>query len=101
MAFTNLAVFGGAFFTLILVGKITHTLYWWWTFYLVSIFCALCLPAIYFFCPETAYRRDASLNLDLLDTDNLPINSAPARVSILPRPRLRRDPDRHHRRGDG
>ena len=80
MAFTNLAVFGGAFFTPILVGKITHTLYWWWSFYLVSIFCAACLPAVYFFCPETSYRRDASLNLDLLDTDNQPM-TAPVRSS--------------------
>ncbi|KAK1759167.1 hypothetical protein QBC47DRAFT_371186 [Echria macrotheca] len=70
MAFTNLAVFGGAFFTPILVGKITNTIFWWWTFYLVSIFSAVCLPAIIFFCPETAYRRDASLNLDLLATEN-------------------------------
>jgi len=77
MAFTNLAVFGGAFFTPILVGKITHEIYWWWTFYLVAIFCALCLPAIIFFCPETAYRRDASLNLDLLATDN-PTGPKPA-----------------------
>jgi MFS family permease len=70
MAFTNLAVFGGAFFTPILVGKITHTLMWWWTFNLVAIFCAACLPLIYFFCPETAYRRDSSLNLDMLATSN-------------------------------
>ncbi|KAK3943271.1 major facilitator superfamily transporter [Diplogelasinospora grovesii] len=70
MAFTNLAVFGGAFFTPILVGKITHTINWWWTFYLVAIFCAVSLPAVVFFCPETAYRRDASLNTDMLDHDN-------------------------------
>lgn len=70
MAFTNLAVFGGAFFTPILVGKITHSIGWWWTFYLVAIFCAACLPVIFFFCPETAYRRDTALNLDMLDTDN-------------------------------
>jgi MFS family permease len=69
MAFTNLAVFGGAFFTPILVGKITHTIGWWWTFYLVAIFCAACLPLIFFFCPETAYRRDTALNLDLLARD--------------------------------
>ncbi|KXX81588.1 Protein HOL1 [Madurella mycetomatis] len=65
MAFTNLAVFGGAFFTPILVGKITREMGWPWTFYFIAIFCALCLPAIVFFCPETAYRRDAALNLDL------------------------------------
>ncbi|KAI1351142.1 major facilitator superfamily transporter [Xylaria sp. FL0043] len=65
MALTNLAVFGGAFFTPILVGKITHTIKWWWTFYLVSIFCAVSLVAVFLFVPETAYRRDASLNTDI------------------------------------
>lgn len=72
MAFTNLAVFGGAFFTPIVVGKITNSIGWWWTFYLVAIFCAACIPLVYFFCPETAYRRDTALNLDLLVTDNAP-----------------------------
>ncbi|KEY70079.1 hypothetical protein S7711_07863 [Stachybotrys chartarum IBT 7711] len=65
MAFTNLAVFGGAFFTPILVGRITHSLGWWWTFYFVSIFMAATLPAVFFFCPETAYRRAANLNTDV------------------------------------
>lgn len=69
MAFTNLAVFGGAFFTPILVGKITNSIGWWWTFYFVAIFCAVCLPVVYLFCPETAYRRDAALNTDMLTTD--------------------------------
>ncbi|KAF5655491.1 transporter hol1, partial [Fusarium heterosporum] len=64
MAFTNLAVFGGAFFTPILVGKITATLGWEWTFYFVAIFMAATLPAVFFLCPETAYRREASLNTD-------------------------------------
>ncbi|GAW18813.1 hypothetical protein ANO14919_082950 [Xylariales sp. No.14919] len=65
MAFTNLAVFGGAFFTPILVGKITHTIKWWWTFHLVAIFCAASLIAVFLLCPETAYRRDAALNIDI------------------------------------
>lgn len=69
MAFTNLAVFGGSFFTPIVVGKITHTIKWWWTFNLVAIFCAACLPAVVFLCPETAFRRDDTLNLDMLATD--------------------------------
>lgn len=68
MAFANLAVFGGAFFTPILVGKITKSIGWPWTFYFIAIFCAVCLPAIFFFCPETAYRRDSSLNLDMHDS---------------------------------
>ncbi|KAL2200312.1 major facilitator superfamily domain-containing protein [Corynascus similis CBS 632.67] len=66
MAFTNLAVFGGAFFTPILVGKITNTIGWWWTFYFVAIFCGVCFPIVFLFCPETAYRRDTALNLDML-----------------------------------
>jgi MFS family permease len=70
MAFTNLAVFGGAFFTPILVGKITNSIGWWWTFYFVAIFCGVCLPIVYLFCPETAYRRDTALNTDMLDTEN-------------------------------
>lgn len=69
MAFTNLAVFGGSFFTPIVVGKITHTIKWWWTFNLIAIFCAACLPAVVFLCPETAFRRDSALNLDMLASD--------------------------------
>ncbi|CAG8982912.1 hypothetical protein HYALB_00002928 [Hymenoscyphus albidus] len=67
MAMTNLAVFGGAFFTPIVVGKITHvkSLQWPWTFYFVAIFIGICAPLIYFFVPETAYNRAAHLNTDL------------------------------------
>ncbi|KAF4453821.1 transporter HOL1 [Fusarium albosuccineum] len=72
MAFTNLAVFGGAFFTPIVAGKITEALGWKWTFYFVAIFLGATLPAIFFLCPETAYRRAANLNTDTTveaDTD--------------------------------
>ncbi|KAL5088591.1 hypothetical protein Trisim1_006546 [Trichoderma cf. simile WF8] len=65
MAFTNLAIFGGAFFTPILVGKITASLGWKWSFYFVSIFMAATLPAVFLLCPETAYRRDTKLNTDV------------------------------------
>lgn len=64
MAFTNLAVFGGAFFTPIIVGKVTESLGWEWTFYFVSIFMALTLPLVFAFCPETAYRRESRLDID-------------------------------------
>lgn len=64
MAFTNLAVFGGAFFTPVVVGKITESLGWEWTFNLVAIFMAATLPAVFLFCPETAYRRESKLNID-------------------------------------
>ena len=66
MAFTNLAVFGGAFFTPILVGLITRNMGWPWTFYFVAIFSAVTFPAVFLFCPETAYRRDARLNTDVV-----------------------------------
>ena len=73
MAITNLAVFGGAFMTPVLVGKITHTLGWEWTFYFETIFCAACLPAIVFLVPETSYRRSSMLNTDLHnDSDDTP-----------------------------
>jgi MFS family permease len=61
MALTNLAVYGGAFCTPILVGKITNTIGWHWKFYLTAIFCSACLLALIFFVPETAYRRSAHL----------------------------------------
>ena len=70
MAFTNLAVFGGAFFTPIVVGKITKTMGWWWSFHFVAIFCAVCLPFVFFFCPETAYYRDPRLNTDIAASFN-------------------------------
>lgn len=79
MAFTNLAVFGGAFFTPIVVGKITDTIGWWWTFYLVSIFCAVCFFAILFFCPETSFRRDASLNTDTTAAGDYELQSQPVK----------------------
>ncbi len=71
MAMTNLAVFGGAFFTPIVVGKITHTIGWQWSFYLVAIFTAVCLPIMVFFVPEVAYRRSPSLNTDMASTEDV------------------------------
>ncbi|KAL1889395.1 hypothetical protein Cpir12675_005795 [Ceratocystis pirilliformis] len=71
MAFTNLAVFGGAFFTPIVVGKMTMTMGWKWTFIFSAIFCAACFPLVFFWCPETAYRRNSRLNTDMAcDTDD-------------------------------
>lgn len=66
MAVTNLALFGGAFFTPIVAGKISNEMGVPWIFNFVAIFCALCLPAIVFFVPETAYQRDPRLNTDML-----------------------------------
>ncbi len=71
MALTNLAVFGGAFFTPILVGKITNTIGWPWSFYFVAIFCGVCLPLIFFVVPETAYRRSTHLNTDMASSEDV------------------------------
>ena len=59
MALSNLSLFGGAFFTPVIVGKMTSTLGWQWTFYFVAIFGAALFPLVVLFVPETAYRRDS------------------------------------------
>lgn len=66
MALSNLALFGGAFFTPVLVGKITHTIGWEWSFYLVAIFAGALLPLVFFFVPETAFNRPANQYLEAL-----------------------------------
>ena len=77
MALTNLAVFGGAFFTPILVGKITHTIGWPWSFYFVAIFTGVCLPLVIFLVPETAFRRSAHLNTDMASSDDIRLFQKP------------------------
>jgi MFS family permease len=77
MALTNLAVVGGAFFTPILVGKVTHTIGWPWTFYFVAIFATVCLPFVIFFVPETAYRRSAQLNTDMASSNDVRLYQKP------------------------
>ena len=67
MALTNVALFGGAFLTPVFVGKMTQTMGWWWTFYFEAIFVGAAFPLLFFFCPETAYRRAAYLNTDMED----------------------------------
>ena len=64
MALSNLALFGGAFFTPVVIGKITHTIGWEWSFYLIAIFTGVLFPLVFFFVPETSYRRKTSLNTD-------------------------------------
>ncbi len=61
MALSNLALFGGAFFTPVLVGKITHTIGWQWTFYFIAIFSGVLLPFVFLFVPETTYCRSRNL----------------------------------------
>jgi len=64
MALSNLSLFGGAFFTPVIVGKMTSTLGWEWTFYFCAIFTGLLLPLVYFFVPETTFNRADHLNTD-------------------------------------
>ncbi|KAI9720912.1 MAG: hypothetical protein M1828_005482 [Chrysothrix sp. TS-e1954] len=64
MALSNLALFGGAFFTPVIVGKINASLGWKWSFYFVTIFSGLFLPLLIFFVPETAYRRPSNRSND-------------------------------------
>ncbi|KAF7156855.1 hypothetical protein CNMCM5623_000700 [Aspergillus felis] len=70
MALSNVAVFGAAFLTPVLAGKITHSLSWQWTFYLVAIFTAACLPMTIFLIPETAFRRADYYNTDFEHLDD-------------------------------
>lgn len=46
MAFTNFALFGGAFFTPVVVGKMTASMGWRWPFYFVAIFSGALLPVV-------------------------------------------------------
>lgn len=79
MAFTNVSLFGGAFLTPVIVGKMTAEIGWPWTFYCIAIIIGAMLPLLVFFCPETAYRRADHLNTDM-DQDRVvakPLNSTP------------------------
>lgn len=64
MALSNLCLYGGAFFTPVLVGVISKNMSWRWTFWFVAIFSGVLLPTVVLFCPETAYRRPAHLNIE-------------------------------------
>ncbi|KAF2749747.1 MFS transporter-like protein [Sporormia fimetaria CBS 119925] len=80
MAASNLALFGGAFFTPVLVGKIADTMGYEWTFYFVAIFAGVILPFLIFFVPETAYRREQRFDIDtmgnLIVTESKPESTA-------------------------
>jgi MFS family permease len=64
MAVSNVALFGAAFLTPVIVGKITKTMGWQWSFYFVAIFLGASLPLMFLFVPETAFRRPEHLNTD-------------------------------------
>lgn len=71
MALSNLALYGGAFFTPVIVGITSDRIGWEWTFWLVAIFGGVLFPLLVFFAPETAYRRPAYLNIDISSKENL------------------------------
>lgn len=65
MALSNVALFGGSFLTPVIVGKLTASMGWEWTFNFLAIFSGVCLPLVIFCVPETAFRRAAHLNTDI------------------------------------
>jgi len=78
MALSNMALFGGAFFTPILVGKITFTLGWAWSFYLIAIFAGALLPLIFFFVPETTFARPEMVDTDVLGNPMIRVPAGPS-----------------------
>jgi MFS family permease len=85
MALTNFCVFGGSFMTPIIVGKMSHSLGWEWTFYFVAIFSGVMFPLLFFFVPEVAFRRDDRLNTDIVVLGSnqvaIPVGEAQAKDS--------------------
>jgi hypothetical protein len=78
--------------------QITHSIGWWWTFYLEAIFCAAALVAIFLFCPETAFRRDALLNTDTADSavaDSDPAHDKGVAAQRCPQPLQVTSPSAH------
>ncbi|KAK5943314.1 hypothetical protein PMZ80_004321 [Knufia obscura] len=65
MAIVNTAIFGGAFLTPVFVGMIAKHVGWQWSFYFLAIFMGIGFLALFFFVPETAYRRATALNTDM------------------------------------
>ncbi|RVX72329.1 hypothetical protein B0A52_04534 [Exophiala mesophila] len=70
MAITNTCLFGGAFLTPVFVGMMATDIGWQWSFYILAIIMSAGFLLVFFFVPETAYRRDHSLDLDLLSSDS-------------------------------
>lgn len=66
-ALASFSLFAGAFFTPVLVGKITHTIGWEWSFYLVAIFAGALLPLVFFFVPETAFNRPSNPYVEAME----------------------------------
>ncbi|KAI5289593.1 hypothetical protein KEM52_000730 [Ascosphaera acerosa] len=65
MAITSVSLFGGAFMTPVIAGKMAYDMGWRWNFYFIAIFVGVAAILVFLFVPETAYRRDSRLELDL------------------------------------
>ncbi|GAD98696.1 conserved hypothetical protein [Paecilomyces variotii No. 5] len=55
----------------IISGYIIQNLGWNWTYGICAIIYGVWIVALFFFCPETAYRRDETLNTDLGTEDKI------------------------------
>lgn len=55
----------------IISGYIIQNLGWNWTYGICAIIYGVWIPVLFFFCPETSYRRDASYNTDLGQEDRV------------------------------
>ncbi|KAF2033833.1 MFS transporter-like protein [Setomelanomma holmii] len=66
MALSNFMVFGGAFFTPVLVGLIANRIGYQWSFYFVAIFMGVCLPLVVCFVPEMGYKREQKFDIDTM-----------------------------------
>lgn len=89
MAVSNVALFGAAFLTPVVVGKITKSLGWQWSFYFVAIFLGASLPLMFFFVPETAFRRPEQFNIDFRrssgqDSSDSPVSSGDETKELRP-----------------
>lgn len=66
MAVSNFCVFGGAFFTPVVVGVIADRMGYVWTFYFLAIFVGAMLPLIILFVPETSFKRESRFDIDTM-----------------------------------
>ena len=94
MAFVNTALFGGAFATPIFVGMIAHDIGWQWSFYFLAIFMGIGTLALFFFVPETAYKRAAVLNTDVTTSIELSTKSSDSSTTGLPSSNGQQEPQR-------
>lgn len=65
MAISKVALFGAAFSTPAVADKITHSIWWQWTFHLLAILLRRSAASEHIFLvPETAYRCPDELDID-------------------------------------